>query len=290
MSSSFKRYRLGARVGDDLTLVRVIANAKGRHPVYIGWLHSAWAPVVCKVFRSLADAEREHAALAACAHPSVVQTFGAYEPNLLLLEQLDGITLRETMRRKSRDLRSIADALRTVVPIGAALAKAHRAGFVHLDVKPENIMIVDERPVLFDFGTARRIGGPRPGKVQGTDAYLSPEEWALGDVGPAADIYSLGVILYELLTDRLPFDRCGRQPLAGSVRSFRPGVSAELDRLVQACLSADPAERPGLEDLLPALNRQIRTGARMWPDELRLEPSAPAQTPRSQMAHALLPA
>jgi serine/threonine-protein kinase len=269
MTAKYKRYRLGARVGDDLTLINAIANVRGRHPVYVGWLHSAWAPVVAKVFRSLDDARKEHEAIVACAHPSVVQSFGVYGPDFMLMEMLEGRTLRQTMRRKRL---SIADALRTAVPIGAALAKAHAAGYLHMDVKPENIMVVDERPVLFDFGAARKIGARRPSKAQGTDAYLAPEERALKQVGPAADVYSLGVMLYEMLTGRLPFGRKGETPLAGAVRDFRPGVSAELERLVMGCMAADPAARPVLTELLPALNREIRTGDRMWPDQLRVAP------------------
>ena len=285
----FRRYPAGARVGEDLTLVKALVNARGRHPVYVGWLHSAWAPVVCKVFRSRSDAVREFEALSACAHPNVVQTFGVYEPDLMLMEFLEGPTLRQTIRDAKRRM-SIADVLRTVVPLGAALAKAHLAGYLHLDVKPENVMIVDERPVLFDFGTARRLDARRPSKTQGTDAYLSPEERAVQPVGPAADVFSLGVVLYELLTGELPFGFKGQDPLAGPVRAFRPGVSSELERLTLTCLAADPAERPPLAQLLPALNRQIRTGPRMWPDDLQLHGGRPSPEPPREVARALLAA
>ena len=279
MAKRFRRHPVGKRIGPDLTLVAPIANARGRHPIYLAWQHSAWAPIAAKSFRSLSDAEREYEVLKAAAHPNVVQAFGVYAPNLLLMEFLEGETIRGALRRR-RDRRfGVADSLRVAVPIGAALAKTHQAGYAHLDLKPENVMIVDERPVLFDFGTARRLDARRPSRVQGSDAYLSPEMRALEQVGAAADVFSLGVVLFELLTGKLPFGERGTDPLIGSVRDMRPSLSKELDRIVASCLDRDPSRRPGLEWLLPALNAQIRTGPRMWPDHL------PLQRPRGRVAN-----
>ena len=269
----FQRHPAGKRIGDDLTLVQPIANARGRHPIYLAWSHSAWAPVAAKSYRTLADAEREYNVLKAAAHPNVVQAFGVYAPNLMLMEFLEGETLRGAQRRRPDGRFGIADSLRLAIPIGAALAATHKAGYAHLDIKPENVMIVDGRPVLFDFGTVRRLDARPPSKEQGSKAYLSPEMRALQQVGAAADVFSLGVLLFELLTGELPFGYRGRDPLIGQVRDFRPAVSKELDRIVAACLAREPSARPELAWLLPALNAQIRTGPKMWPDDLRLQKS-----------------
>jgi serine/threonine protein kinase len=172
----------------------------------------------------------------------------------------------------------LADALRTMVHLGGALEAVHRAGYVHLDVKPNNVIVAGGRPVLFDFGTARQIGGERPTVVVGTDAYMPPEECVLGEASPASDVFSLAVTLFELLTDEIPFpDATEEMPypqlhhVARPLRELRPDVPKALEQVVAACLDRDPAKRPALAQLLPELNRFIRKGPKMWPEMLELK-------------------
>jgi serine/threonine protein kinase len=115
---------------------------------------------------------------------------------------------------------------------------------LHLDVKPANIIVARGRPILCDFGIARWQTDPRPSHVTGTEDYTSPEECRLGEITPAADIFGVGVTLYELLTGHLPFPQKGEdepqpptlQPQS-SVRQYRKEVPVGLEKLILSCLS-----------------------------------------------------
>jgi serine/threonine protein kinase len=166
----------------------------------------------------------------------------------------------------------VNDALRISIYVGAALCHVHDRGLLHLDVKPANIVVVNGRPVLCDFGIARWQTAARPSRVTGTEDYIAPEECRLEEITPAADIFSLGVTLYELLTGQLPFPEKGDsehypqilQP-PSSVRQHRADVPVGLEKLILSCLGPDPRARPSLAALLPALHRYISSGPRMWP-------------------------
>jgi serine/threonine protein kinase len=268
--SRTRRLKVGDMVGD-LTVLKVIAAVRGRHPVYLVWNHTAWCPMVCKGFSTRRRATREAAALEAMAHPNIIRPLGIRPGGLLLLEVLDGPTL-DHEREQAGGRLSVSHAIRAVMHVGAALEHVHSRGYAHLDVKPGNVIVMDGRPVLFDFGTARPLGDRPLDAVVGTTPYIAPEVVELRGFGPASDVFSLGVTFFEMLTGELPFaDETRDAPYPQlappkALRILRPSVPHELEALVMACLAVDPADRPRLRTLLPALNDLIRHGARMWPD------------------------
>jgi serine/threonine protein kinase len=154
----------------------------------------------------------------------------------------------------------------------------HDQGVLHLDVKPSNIVIVGGRPILCDFGIARWRTEPRPEGMKGTFPFASPEECLFKKmITPAADVFGLGVTLYEMLTGRLPYQKKAgeRDPQVSqkpsTIRRYRSAAPVKLERLVLKCLNRDPRRRPSLLTLLPALHRYIPRGPRMWPQRFRPE-------------------
>jgi eukaryotic-like serine/threonine-protein kinase len=170
-----------------------------------------------------------------------------------------------------------SNAIRVAIHVGAALQQVHEKGYLHLDVKPTNVIVaLGGRPVLYDFGCARRQSGARPRLITGTNPYIAPEECFQENATPAADVFGLGVTLYEMLTGKLPFalgknrdDFPQTRMEAVPIRKHRPSISAVLSDLLLTCLGRDPATRPSLASLLPQLHEHIRTGPRMWPPGFR---------------------
>jgi eukaryotic-like serine/threonine-protein kinase len=245
---------------------------RGKDPVYIVWHHQSWCPMACKIFDHPAKAQREAAVLNALAHPNIVRYLGMDGPKHLLMEFLDGSPLSRAVREQRKKRLSIANALRVGIHLGSALQHVHDRGFVHLDIKPSNIIVVHGRPILFDFGTARLGKGQRPRHPVGTDPYMAPEECLRERATAAADVFSLGVTLYELLTGELPFpEGTKRRPFSQlrhaprSARCDRRDIPEPLDDLLLRCLAQDPSARPSLSELLPGLHGFVRSGPPMWP-------------------------
>jgi serine/threonine protein kinase len=186
---------------------------------------------------------------------------------------LEGTPLDLLLRNKREKRLSISDALRVAIHIGSALQHIHRRGFLHMDVKPANIMVTSSgRPVLFDFECSRKRSDPRPRYIEGTDPYMAPEERAKRAVTPQTDIFGLGVTLYEMISGTLPFavrkSRTHASRDARPLRDRHAKVPQAFDDLVLACLSPNPADRPSLAELLPDLHRFISAGPPMWPKEV----------------------
>ncbi len=148
--------------------------------------------------------------------------------------------------------------------IARGLNALHRAGRVHRDVKPANVMVTDQaRVVLVDFGLVRGWAGDADGA--GTPAYMAPEQAAGGAVGPAADWYAVGALLFELLTGRLPFEGTSEQIRADkrardapAARALRAEAPADLDELCRELLRRDPAERPTGLAVLERVSQRTR--------------------------------
>jgi eukaryotic-like serine/threonine-protein kinase len=213
----------------------------------------------------------EAKSVARLSHQNVVAVFdqGADGPFLYLtMEYVPGRTLKELLRRRGRF--SPAAALDIMTGVLDGLAAAHASGIVHRDVKPENVLLTaDGRVKVTDFGLARAYaaaGHTRAGLLIGTVAYLPPEQVTGGGSGPQGDVYSAGVVLFELLTGRPPF--AGDTPLSVAYQhvnsevpapsSVVPGISAAVDHLVRAATSRDPARRPADAGEFARAARRVR--------------------------------
>jgi serine/threonine protein kinase len=271
MTEAATKIEIGTRLGSDLTVLGIVDD-RGDEPVYLVWHHKSWCPMLCKVLQSKEAAQCEADILLALAHPHIVRCFGVDGSTRLLMEYLEGPSLHQLAKGRPQRRLGINDALRLSIYVGAALCHVHDRGLLHLDVKPANIVVTSGRPVLCDFGIARWLAAPRSTGVRGTDGYIAPEECLLEDVTPAADLFSLGVTLFELLTGKMPFpEKTDAEPYPqisrapSSIRLHQPAVPVGLEKLVLSCLRRVPEERPSLEVLLPSLNQYISGGPPMWP-------------------------
>ena len=180
-----------------------------------------------------------------------------------------GRTLREAIRAGALSDR---DAVEVAAQVLDALAHAHRAGIVHRDVKPANILVEDRDELairLLDFGLAQFDGADTltaVGDVPGTLAYIAPERLAGGDATPESDVWSVGVLLWETLTDRHPFWGVPIQEVARSIQAGAPPLATERSGLprrlvaaVDAALAIDPAARPNASDLAAELRNALRS-------------------------------
>jgi eukaryotic-like serine/threonine-protein kinase len=288
-SSAFEE---GAELVPGRTVLRSLGGGN-RFEVFLVWDDELYALAVAKVLRphlveserALEDLRDEAEMLEELAHPVIVRGFDAVlegpRPHLLL-EHLEGPTLRRLIRRGGAI--PLEQLLPLAAHVGAALRYMELNGVVHLDVKPDNI-VMGIPPRLIDMSIARsldraaRIRGP-----VGTDAYMPPEQCDPGShpgaIGSPADVWGLGATLQHALTGSVPFPRPKgaresedphvRFPqLVEDPRPLPDGLPDELDELIGACLRGRPAERisaadlvDGLAPLVAALPRKLVLGRR----------------------------
>ncbi|WP_329277873.1 Stk1 family PASTA domain-containing Ser/Thr kinase [Streptomyces sp. NBC_00691] len=265
------RYRVDARiaVGGMATVYRAVDTRLDR-VLALKVMHPALATDAAFVERFI----REAKSVARLSHPNVVGVFdqgaeGAYV--YLAMEYVAGCTLRDVLReRGALPPRAALDILE---PVLAALGAAHRAGFVHRDMKPENVLIGDDgRVKVADFGLVRAVGSATAttGSVLGTVSYLAPEQIEHGTADTRADVYACGVVLYEMLTGGKPHSgdtpaQVLYQHLSTDVPAPSanvPGLAVELDELVAAATARNPEVRPYDAVALLALLREARAALR----------------------------
>ncbi|SDK37693.1 Serine/threonine protein kinase [Arthrobacter sp. ok362] len=245
--------------------------------------------------------EAEIELLATLNHPSLVTLFDAGmdtrvpdEPRpFLTMELLDGQDLRTRIRHSPLPLDELA-----VVGAGIAdaLAYVHSLGIVHRDIKPANILLVPVRPgepfrpKLTDFGIARIIDGTRltaTGTMVGTAAYLSPEQARGADLGPASDIYSLGLVLLECLKGEVEYPGSAVESAVARLHRapvIPDAVPEEWARIIQAMTVLDPLDRPSAAELEAAFRMAlVSPGSLPGPvkaETTRILPAPPARRPR----------
>jgi eukaryotic-like serine/threonine-protein kinase len=218
---------------------------------------------------------REAKNAAALNHPNIVSIYDrgeAEETYYIAMEFLDGRTLKELI--VSRGAAPINVAIEYARQILSALRFAHRHGIVHRDIKPHNVLVDGEgRVKVTDFGIARAGTSQmtEAGSIVGTAQYLSPEQARGGEVDPRSDLYSLGIVLYELLTGKTPFD--GETPVEIAMKhlstapkppsNLRPDVPPELDMVVMRALAKNPDDRYESADEMEGDLDRVARGARV---------------------------
>ena len=247
---------------------------------------------------------REIEILAQLRHPHIVPLFDSGEVDGLLYYVMPlepGQSLR--VRLASEGPFAIGDAVRILRDVSGALAYAHRFGVVHRDIKPDNVLLVDRHAMVTDFGVAKALGPASlrladpstTGLALGTPAYMAPEQiGADPQVDHRADIYAVGVLAYELLTGRPPFDGATRQEVLAGHLSEQPeplaarrgDVSPQLSDIVMRCLAKRPDDRwPDADALFRALD--ALSAAEHSPVSASMVAPSPAGRTRAPSAAAL---
>jgi len=237
--------------------------------------------------------EQEARATSALNHPNIltVHDIGAHEgAPFIVSELLEGQELRAILRRGALP---IARALDYTQQIASGLAAAHAKGIVHRDLKPENVFITNDGLVkILDFGLAKlsEVEAAResddetalraqttPGAVMGTAGYMSPEQARGGEIDARSDIFSLGVVLYEMVAGRTPFQGANTIEMLAAIlhqeppalRQFAPDVPASLERIINKAIRKDPGERyQSVRDLLvdvKAVRDEVTSGSTAHP-------------------------
>src|SRR4051794_33718745 len=295
---------------------------KLEHPLGRGGMSEVYAAedlelgrtVAIKLLAPDADSarfEREARAVAALAHPNVMQLYDYgedHERPYMVLEYVPGGTLEERLAEANGEPLPDEESRLIAAGVAAGLAHAHARGVVHRDLKPANVLFDEEgRPKLADFGIARMAAGEgtltEAGTVLGTAAYISPEQAAGEPASAASDVYSFGVMLYRMLTGRLPFESndpmelvlMNRDQPPPPITEFRKDPPGLLESTAMAALEKDPAERPrDGAALLAALGAAGATAmtvvaAADAADATRVLPSVPAAAATGETAYAAAP-
>ena len=297
---------IGLLVDERYRVTRRLARG-GMATVYVAQDERLDRPVALKVMHPhLADSaafverfRREARSAARIVHPGVVSVFDqgiVTGQGFLVMELIDGTNLRQLLRAQGAF--TIPQALRYTTDTLEALRAAHRVGVIHRDIKPENILVPTDGPAkVTDFGLARaasEVSMSSTGNMLGTVAYIAPEIATTAEADARSDIYSVGIMLYEMLTGAVPW--AGESPLqiashhvsdnVPSPSATQPWIPREIDDLVAALTAREPANRPA--DASDAIDLVARAAATI-PSELanRRADVAPEERQRALETSAL---
>ena len=274
------RYAAGDLVHGRYRIERLLGRG-GMGDVYRAVDEQADRPVALKMIQpELADSEKTVRRFAREAelslridHPNVMRIYEMFtvvdgdgrEIQHMAMELLDGESLADRLARSKPEPMSLEEARPVIEQMAAGLAAAHDAGVIHRDLKPDNVILVPDgadgvRVVLNDFGVARYSDDAADSKVEsltatnvilGTPTYMAPEQLELEMADAVSDIYTMGLVIYEMVTAQLPFT--GDSPLqavfarvkedAPSPRTYRADLPPAWESAILRCLARDPAER-----------------------------------------------
>ncbi|MCM2317551.1 MAG: protein kinase, partial [Thermoanaerobaculia bacterium] len=298
------RYEIRHRIGSG-----------GMGEVYLAWDPELEREIAIKVLRADRDesAERtrrfvqEAKAASAFSHPNVAHVYEIGSEGVLryiAMEVVQGETLRN---RIARGEIPVDDVISIASQIAAALSAAHGSGIVHRDMKPENVIVRPDGYVkVLDFGLAKLVRRDSeaatllktgPGVVMGTLRYMAPEQFGGSDVTPSADVFSLGVVIYEMLTGRRPFDGDDATGIARAIlsedpvppTSLRPSIPPRLCEILTKALQKSPSLRyPGGAELLEDLKQLSRETTAAAFESSRSELAAPRRRRRTAILIVLL--
>ena len=283
--------------------IRSLLGEGGMGQVYLAYDTRLRRPVALKLLSSselnqdqLLRFEQEAYAVSALNHPNILTIYeiGTTQGSpFIATEFIDGVTLRQHLRSTQIELR---DALDIAIQVSSALAAAHEARIIHRDIKPENIMVRRDGYIkVLDFGVAKlsqleiastspeaetiQLVKSEPGLLIGTTRYMSPEQARSLEVDERTDIWSLGILLFEMLAGQVPFDGSTRSDVIASILKTEapvlsrlvPGIPAELQRIVRKTLRKEKRERYqsakdlviDLKNLLNDIENQRELGTRV---------------------------
>src|SRR5438067_6511064 len=289
-------YELGARIGDDFTVIGHLSAGRIAE-LYQVWSATYLCALTCKILLpqfaphtpEVRGLKREATLLRRLAHPNIVRLFaqGMHDQRAFLVQEyLHGPSLGDLIAASPDQQVPTPDAIKASLHVCAALAHLHAHGYIHRDIKPANVLLRGGIPVLIDFDAAYRLRpGQTPRECIGTDPYMAPEQCVQAELSPATDIYSVGVLLYELVTGRWPFEDAllnapeqktlaerypqTRGGLPPRPRRFNAQITRRLEAVIMQCVAPTPTQRfPSARALAQALVGCLDGPEQLWPESL----------------------